>query len=1058
MFSPQGRLVNHVVDGGVSILPVQTRISEAPSATTVNFAPVAGLVFTPENWNLPQEVTVTAIDDSIAEDTHYASITHAVVSSDPHFAPSTPFMLGKSVAFTVTDNDRPSVFLSRSNVYAVEGGATDRYGVVLTTRPWYNVTVTAVAMRPLQTQLTPSQVMFTPQNWNVVQYIVVHAVDDNVSENEFGGVHSGGSIWHYATSRDCFYNTRQPSCFYTTAACVAGSPELVCDMASNGTVSQLGNGVSVVQLGGGTLAVPLSAVPVRYGHLALNPNPPSSTSTSVNADGETIELWARQVQFNPPPFDDGWGGTWSSQTVQSLDFPNPNPVSTNVSGLVLTAVPADVLGYVYTFAGVLDGPGLAMLSQDPSKLLWQLCLGVQRLTTQRWAFEAWPPGMADRVLDAIFRVLPSTVVQERQLWNCGMASFAPRPEMAVTIFDNDPAITLSSPVLRVAEGPGGTTSQYSVVLHAPPSVSGVASTVSFCDPSTDLNVCRTSLPAAFFTSVFPPGASSDTVSVVAQSSAQVTISPPFLTFTNANWFVPQWFAVSAVDDAVAEGTLNTSITHTLFGASSFANAAFWFKQELPSSNLPDKMPLSIPYNDMPTVLKAPNHRRIQVVVADNDVAGVVVSKPQLSLKQSTAATRHVGDTVRGICIDSLTVVPGLGVQRNVLLLTDASMTLLKFHVPTLHWTVFHGAMSSASIVLFRTQYDVVNSTQLNATNDNALYPTALLRVLLVASNWSEADLSPQPPTLPFAAVEQNVTLSPDFTLSIDVTVLLKAVSPLVVVSFRVDIVADPANLQMHSRTHPENLPPMLVITTDFPNLLGNQPSTAVQPNSSIANVTTDGSRTSVADVITSYWQASLGTTTPSGTLAIFLPQSVTSGYLDVVVSTDPFNSTWDLATSQAHGTAFRRLPILRPVLLWPVKAATLYIRIFASVALAEVEFYGPGITLTTTDDGWGVRSTTALLEPKLNDGLVRTSWGFASGAYVGDDNLAAGMPTAQSSVGSVPFSTSFETNPWWILDLGSVVSIGDIALTLGRTLDEVAACASPTMPVDATSISSFTSV
>ncbi|RHY61929.1 hypothetical protein DYB34_013094, partial [Aphanomyces astaci] len=185
MFSPQGRLVNHVVDGGVSILPVQTRISEAPSATTVNFAPVAGLVFTPENWNLPQEVTVTAVDDSIAEDTHYASITHAVVSSDPHFAPSTPFMLGKSVAFTVTDNDRPSVFLSRSNVYAVEGGATDRYGVVLTTRPWYNVTVTAVAMRPLQTQLTPSQVMFTPQNWNVVQYIVVHAVDDNVSENEF---------------------------------------------------------------------------------------------------------------------------------------------------------------------------------------------------------------------------------------------------------------------------------------------------------------------------------------------------------------------------------------------------------------------------------------------------------------------------------------------------------------------------------------------------------------------------------------------------------------------------------------------------------------------------------------------------------------------------------------------------------------------------------------------------------------------------------------------------------------------------------------------------------
>ncbi|RHY29849.1 hypothetical protein DYB32_004809 [Aphanomyces invadans] len=993
MFSPAGQLVNHVVDGGVSILPIQTRLAETPSPTIgrytlvlnrkptapvtvavsspaipspsgeaiaqVLFAPAA-VLFTPENWNLPQEVTVTAIDDSIAEDTHYGHVTHAVVSADSHFAPTTPFVLGKVVTFTVTDNDRATVQLSRSNLYTVEGGATDRYGVVLATRPWFDVTVTAVAMRPLQTQLVPSHVVFTPQNWNVVQWIVVRAVDDNVSENEFGGVHHGGSIVHYATSRDCFYNTRQPSCYYlatcdcagivtrgsctsTSAACAAGTPLLVCDVDANAT-APLGNGVSVVQLRGGNLTSPLQAIPVRYGHDALNPNPPTSVSTMVNSLSETIELPVRYVQFDPPPMDNGWGGTWSTQNVQSLDSRNPNPVSSNVPGLVLTAIPADVL-----------------------------------------------------------------------------------------------AVTLSSPLLQVSEG-SGATSQYTVVLHAPPSVSGASSAVSFCDASPNLNVCRTTLPPAFFTSAFPPGAGSDTVraesiemrrvdlalwqvSVVAQSSAQLRISPQFVQFTNANWFIPQSFTVSAVDDAVAQGTLNTSITHTIFGPASYANAAFWFKHEIPPTNLPDTFPLPLPHNAVPTVLQAPDHRRIQVVVADNDQAGVVVSKSLLSLKQSSGATNHVGDTVRGTC-------------RNVLLLTDASKTLLKFHVPTLHLTAFQSSVSSASIVLFRTQYDVVNSSQLNSTTGSALYPTALLRVSLVASDWSESTFdttSPLPPAMPFAAIEQNVTLSTDFTLTIDVTALLKSVSPLFVVSFLVDIVHDPANLQMHSRAHLENLPPVLVVETEYPNLLASRP--VVQPSSSHVVATTDGSRTTSGDAIVSWWEGTLATTMPSGTLAIFLPLAVTTGYLDIVVATDPFDPTWDLATAQAQGTAFRRVPILRPVLLWPVKAAARCIRIYApSIALAEVEFYGPGITITTTDDGWGLRSTTALLEPKLNDGLLRTSWEFASGAFVSDDNVAIGMPTTQSSVGTLSLSTAFENNPYLRVELTGrgILAVQDVEVRRWR--------------------------
>jgi hypothetical protein len=42
----------------------------------------ASLTFTPENWDVPQTVTVSALDDSVIEGAHTAVITHSAVSTD----------------------------------------------------------------------------------------------------------------------------------------------------------------------------------------------------------------------------------------------------------------------------------------------------------------------------------------------------------------------------------------------------------------------------------------------------------------------------------------------------------------------------------------------------------------------------------------------------------------------------------------------------------------------------------------------------------------------------------------------------------------------------------------------------------------------------------------------------------------------------------------------------------------------------------------------------------------------------------------------------------------
>ncbi len=61
------------------------------------------LVFNPANWNLPQAVRVTAVDDGLIEGPHSASVNHQISTSDPGY--SEAYVLPEIVF--ITDNDAP---------------------------------------------------------------------------------------------------------------------------------------------------------------------------------------------------------------------------------------------------------------------------------------------------------------------------------------------------------------------------------------------------------------------------------------------------------------------------------------------------------------------------------------------------------------------------------------------------------------------------------------------------------------------------------------------------------------------------------------------------------------------------------------------------------------------------------------------------------------------------------------------------------------------------------------------------------------------------------------
>ncbi|WP_341740029.1 SBBP repeat-containing protein, partial [Microcoleus sp. CAWBG640] len=166
---------------------------------------IAGLSFTPTNWFVPQTVTVSAVDDTIAETSpHNGPIAHTATSTDAKYN-------GASVSFTVngtasntvnaniTDNDTAGVSITPTTATATEGGANGSYSVKLNTQPIAPVTINLATGSQIQpiTALT-----FTAANWNVAQTVQVKAVDDSLVE----GNHTG-AIAHTATSTDTKYNS-----------------------------------------------------------------------------------------------------------------------------------------------------------------------------------------------------------------------------------------------------------------------------------------------------------------------------------------------------------------------------------------------------------------------------------------------------------------------------------------------------------------------------------------------------------------------------------------------------------------------------------------------------------------------------------------------------------------------------------------------------------------------------------------------------------------------------------------------------------------------------------
>jgi len=185
-----------IVLTAVPVCPVTVHI--VSSDTTEAVVNLPALTFTPEDWNVPQIVTVTGVPDDIDDGDQAFTIT--ISASGCFFDPAEPV-----VVHGINENIDVAgitVIKESDTIIVSEGGLTSTVQVVLDSKPTAPVTIT-LAVDPSNVATTePTVLVFTPENWNIPQPFVVSGLPND----DVNGGHRPFEIELVAVSADAKYH------------------------------------------------------------------------------------------------------------------------------------------------------------------------------------------------------------------------------------------------------------------------------------------------------------------------------------------------------------------------------------------------------------------------------------------------------------------------------------------------------------------------------------------------------------------------------------------------------------------------------------------------------------------------------------------------------------------------------------------------------------------------------------------------------------------------------------------------------------------------------------
>jgi len=157
-------------DTNVTLTALSGDSGEATVSPTV-------LTFTPADWNWPQTMTITGVDDPLIDGNQETWVTVSVADdfSDDNF----DAVGDQTVTVLTADDDVAGFTVSPAAVIVSESGASDTFTVVLTAQPVTDVVLTVTSGDTGEATAGPAALTFTPDDWHSPQAVTVTGVDDS---------------------------------------------------------------------------------------------------------------------------------------------------------------------------------------------------------------------------------------------------------------------------------------------------------------------------------------------------------------------------------------------------------------------------------------------------------------------------------------------------------------------------------------------------------------------------------------------------------------------------------------------------------------------------------------------------------------------------------------------------------------------------------------------------------------------------------------------------------------------------------------------------------------
>ena len=478
----------------------------------------ASLTFTSLNWNTLQTVTLTGVDDLVADgNIVYHIITGAAVSSDSKYSGLNP----SDVTATNNDNDVAGFTVSPTVITTTEASGASHsatFDVRLNTQPTANVTIGLSSSNTGEGTVSPSSLTFTPSNWSTSQTSTVTGVDDFVDDGNVAYT----IVTSAAASTDASYNNLDPA--NISATNINNDTKGITVSAISGTTTEAG--------GTATFTVVLNSQPTATVNIGISSSNAAEGTVSTSSLTFTTANWNTPQTVTVTGVDDFVADGPIPYTIITATATGGDYAGLNAADVTVTNLDNDTKGItVSAISGSTTEAGgtatfTVKLNSQPTA---SVSIGLSSSNTAEGT------------------VSPSSLTFTTANWNTPQTVTT----TGVNDFVQDGNITYS---IITAPATGG---DYATINAADVTVVNIDNdTAGFTvTPTSGLVTTEAGGAATFTIRLTSQPLANVTVGVSSNDLTEGTVPTSSLTFTTANWNTAQTVTVTGIDDQMVDGNI-----------------------------------------------------------------------------------------------------------------------------------------------------------------------------------------------------------------------------------------------------------------------------------------------------------------------------------------------------------------------------------------------------------------------------------------------------------------------------------------------------------------------